>query len=764
MSIPGYPDKRHGSIIESTSVTGQPAQAVVNPDGSSIGSGGGGGGGNVNLNEVGGAPYGLGQTTSAGSMPVVLSNDGENQVQITDVHSVESQNMAPGTPNSSGNAMLTAPTSLTAAFSVAAVQGGTVYDVGNYASVKVHILTQYTGTSPTITFQCSDDGTNWVSQQLSNSGVSTGTQATNTTVAGVVYSGNLFGRYFRLNFTGAYSSGNATGTIVFSTIAMGMGGVTVGGTVTVNTSSTNANLSITTSSSTVTTATQIAFASLIPITVHGTYAGVSFGITVSDDNGTTFYNVPIQDGISLNWLPAGSTISPPNNSSRVYWVPLIPNSSVTLVKVTASAYTSGTATVHVGGSTQPLPAWMTMNQIMDAAGNARGANVNALNALDTDTTSINGSAVATVASGVQAVGIDDGTNIANVVAGDSGFNGVAVASATKTYSFTTSASGAQTILANTPTEGFSWIEIVYTSVGSGLVLTGQFSPTNAGSYITPSGLWGTSGAISPGNLGAVINTIYYAPIRGSYFQLAISALTSGTFTGTVTLRATAPPVLQSYSSQNGTWTVGSNSATGSAVPSGAFYMGASGASGNLAGLVNLQTLGDAGSGAGTLGSGPLVFNGTNYDRTRSATAASNTTGTGLLGAGQMVFDGTNWQKQKADTTGTPTVNNQMYPLSTALNTYSIHLTSNATTTPTASTAYISSITISNEVGGTTSTVTIQDKQGTPLKLVNGLATTALTTAPTVVNFQTPVKMVSGIDIITAGAVAATVDIWVNYYQ
>lgn len=150
-----------------------------------------------------------------------------------------------------------------------------------------------------------------------------------------------------------------------------------------------------------------------------------------------------------------------------------------------------------------------------------------------------------------------------------------------------------------------------------------------------------------------------------------------------------------------------------------------------------------------------IYNGSSYDRLRSANSVSGTTGTGLLGVGQMTWDGTNWQKFPAAT---------FAPSTTALNTYSIHLTANATTTPTASTAYISSITISNEVGGTTSTITIQDKQGTPLKLVNGIATTALTTAPTVVNFQTPVKMVSGIDIITAGAVAATVDVWVNYYQ
>lgn len=158
----------------------------------------------------------------------------------------------------------------------------------------------------------------------------------------------------------------------------------------------------------------------------------------------------------------------------------------------------------------------------------------------------------------------------------------------------------------------------------------------------------------------------------------------------------------------------------------------------------------------------FIYNGSTYDRIRSAGSVKGTTGTGLQAAGALGFDGTNYQVISASTTGVVDVG--LMPARTSLNTYSIHLTTNATTTPTAATAYISSITISNEVGGTTSTVTIQDKQGTPLKLVNGVATTALTTAPTVVNFQTPVKMVGGIDIITAGAVAATIDVWVNYYQ
>lgn len=142
---------------------------------------------------------------------------------------------------------------------------------------------------------------------------------------------------------------------------------------------------------------------------------------------------------------------------------------------------------------------------------------------------------------------------------------------------------------------------------------------------------------------------------------------------------------------------------------------------------------------------PSMGNGVTGTGVQRVTLSSDSTGQVALASGTIVGVG-------------------LYPSGTALNTYSVHLTTNTTTTPTATTAYISSITISNEVAGTTSTVTIQDKQGTPLKLVNGLATTALTTAPTVVNFQTPVKMVSGIDIITAGAVAAIVDVWINYYQ
>jgi hypothetical protein len=165
--------------------------------------------------------------------------------------------------------------------------------------------------------------------------------------------------------------------------------------------------------------------------------------------------------------------------------------------------------------------------------------------------------------------ITNGTNIADVVAGDSGFNGVATASATKTYTFTTSSSGAQTILANTPTEGFSWVEVVYTSVGSGLALTGQWSNASGGTYVAP-GTWNNT---LGGALGVSASSVYWSGIYGNYFQIAVSALTSGTFSGYIILHAAPQSLYNVGATQNGAWTVGSNSSTGSSIPANAFFSG-----------------------------------------------------------------------------------------------------------------------------------------------------------------------------------------------
>jgi hypothetical protein len=137
-----------------------------------------------------------------------------------------------------------------------------------------------------------------------------------------------------------------------------------------------------------------------------------------------------------------------------------------------------------------------------------------------------------------------------------------------------------------------------------------------------------------------------------------------------------------------------------------------------------------------------VYNGTNNDATISMGGIATGSSVGIAAVGLA---------------------GGLMPVGSALNTYSARITTNTTTTPTSSTAYISTIAISVTTAGTTSTVTIKDKQGTPLTLVNALPTAALSVGDTIFNFQTPVKMVSGIDVVTAGSVAAAFSIFINYY-
>lgn len=169
-----------------------------------------------------------------------------------------------------------------------------------------------------------------------------------------------------------------------------------------------------------------------------------------------------------------------------------------------------------------------------------------------------------------------------------------------------------------------------------------------------------------------------------------------------------------------------------------------------------------------------IYNGTTYDRQVSVINGTNSTGTGIAAAGLLAqLDDTSptsiaenqFGNLRIDTARQLRVNNQSAPDSTLLNTYSTRITTNTTTTPTSSTAYISSIVICVETAGTTSTIDIRDKSGTPIYLIRSLSTAAiLGNGDLVYDFQTPIKMTSGIDIITGGAGAATLGVFINYFQ
>lgn len=103
---------------------------------------------------------------------------------------------------------------------------------------------------------------------------------------------------------------------------------------------------------------------------------------------------------------------------------------------------------------------------------------------------------------------------------------------------------------------------------------------------------------------------------------------------------------------------------------------------------------------------------------------------------------------------------------TSLQTYEAQLSANGTTVVTAATAYIQSVVITIITAGASSnTISIQDGQATPLNLVNLQSTTGgATNTPTPLNLTAPIKMTSGISIVLATGTAATVNVWISYWQ
>jgi len=109
--------------------------------------------------------------------------------------------------------------------------------------------------------------------------------------------------------------------------------------------------------------------------------------------------------------------------------------------------------------------------------------------------------------------------------------------------------------------------------------------------------------------------------------------------------------------------------------------------------------------------------------------------------------------------------NRVGTTSTTEQFYSTHITTAATTTVTSTTCYISTIVVSCSNAGTSYTLRIQDKAGTPKILVPTTTLTVPSTgAPNVsLLWDEPIIMTSGIDIITGGT-PGVVDVWITYWQ
>jgi hypothetical protein len=115
------------------------------------------------------------------------------------------------------------------------------------------------------------------------------------------------------------------------------------------------------------------------------------------------------------------------------------------------------------------------------------------------------------------------------------------------------------------------------------------------------------------------------PVTTRYIRVRTTAYTSGTVTGTFELTANPSPLLSSY--------ITVTPSSGAMNVTSAGTQSTTDATSNQAGFF-----------ASTLSVYPFAYNGSTWDRQRSATAASNTTGTGLPGVAGMYFDGTNYQR------------------------------------------------------------------------------------------------------------------------
>lgn len=349
------------------------------------------------------------------------------------------------------------------------------------------------------------------------------------------------------------------------------------------------------------------------ISINGTYGTASAVFEGSDDSGTTWYAISEADRTDSNVIDSGYTSL--TNVSRAWQVSIPGFDSI---RVRSTAVASGTVNVRLSASASPTTA---------------GTSVSLGNPIPAGTNTIGN------------VEITDGTNIPNILKSDgsaAGQNGLLVGGAYDVIPFTTNATTGAQDLGPYNVGNYKSIYIQNITVGTGLAVTPQFSIDGGTTWSSPLTFQNTisTGSISSGTITAAGAT-YGSAISGILFRLHVTGLTGATYAGNIFV-STMPFTYQTMgvgAIQVGAYTVGSNSATGSATPANALLAG-------MTDGTNLQALrSNLGDGAATraLDAELRIYNATSTDRVRSATAASNTTGTGLLGVGNLIFDGTNWQ-------------------------------------------------------------------------------------------------------------------------
>lgn len=87
----------------------------------------------------------------------------------------------------------------------------------------------------------------------------------------------------------------------------------------------------------------------------------------------------------------------------------------------------------------------------------------------------------------------------------------------------------------------------------------------------------------------------------------------------------------------------------------------------------------------------------------------------------------------------------------------------ATTTITSSTAYLGAIALTVITPNASTLLSVRDRQGTPVVLINNLNTSVGDDVPQFITFPVPIKMTSGIDIFLSNT-SSTINAWAEYWQ
>lgn len=159
-------------------------------------------------------------TAGAASADVItvqgIASGTAQPVTLTDGTNVASVLKSDGTA-AGQNSQMIAGANLSAAFTLSNIGvSSTVVDGGNYAWVSVQITGFYvSGGTAGVTFQGSNDNTNWQSVGLTAGGSSSTVVSTASSTN--IYHGAMGYRYFRITTTGSYTSGSTVGTIVMFT-------------------------------------------------------------------------------------------------------------------------------------------------------------------------------------------------------------------------------------------------------------------------------------------------------------------------------------------------------------------------------------------------------------------------------------------------------------------------------------------------------------------------------------------------------------------